>query len=66
MDTLKRLTELIDEREITLFKLATMSGIPYPTLRNCETRGGQLSVDTIEKLCCGLGITLSEFFATET
>ena len=30
-----------------------------------RNRGGQLSVDTIERVCCALGITLSEFFACD-
>ena len=35
----------------------------HSTLKNSERRGGQLSVDTIERICDGLGITMSEFFA---
>jgi hypothetical protein len=29
-----------------------------------ETRGTQLSIDTIERICIGLGITLADFFAS--
>ena len=37
--------------------------VSHSTLKNSERRGGQLSVDTIERICDGLGITMSEFFA---
>lgn len=62
MDTAKRVKELADERSLSLFQLARNSGVSYSTLKNAEDRGGQLSVDTIERLCTGLGITMAEFF----
>lgn len=65
MDTIKRMTELMDERHLTLFGLARMCDIPYSTLKNTQVRGGQLSVDTIERICLGLGIELVDFFAKE-
>ncbi len=63
MNTIERAKELANERNLTLFKLAKLSGISPALFTNCERRGGQLSVDTIERLCFGLGIPLSEFFA---
>ena len=65
MDTIKRVHELADERNLTLFKLTQMCNVSHSTVKNCERRGGQLSVDTIDRICDGLGITLSDFFATE-
>lgn len=65
MDTIKRMTELMDERHLTLFGLARKCDIPYSTLKNTQVRGGQLSVDTIERICLGLGIELVDFFAKE-
>ena len=62
MTTLNRVNELVDERGLTLYKLAMLCDIPYSTLKNTQARGGQLTVDTIERICCGLGITLAEFF----
>lgn len=62
MDTMKRVNELIDDRGLTLYKLAMLCDIPYSTLRNTETRGGQLTVDTIERICIGLKIPMAEFF----
>nr|DAZ42320.1 MAG TPA: SOS-response transcriptional repressor [Caudoviricetes sp.] len=39
-----------------------MAGITYSTLKNTELRNGQLKVDTIERICIGLNIPMSEFF----
>ena len=55
--------ELADERSLTFFKLSQICDVSHSTLKNSERRGGQLSVDTIERICDGLGITMSEFFA---
>ena len=61
MNTIARVKELAEERGITLYSLAVKCDVPYSTLKNAEARHGQLSVDTIEYICLGLGITLSTF-----
>ena len=63
MNTMERLAELTAQRGMTLFQLAQKSNISYNTLKSAKTRGGQLSVDTIEVLCGALDITMSDFFA---
>ena len=62
MDTYGRLNELLAERHMTLYQAAKRSNMSHSTLANAKSRGGQLSVDTIERLCNALGITLAEFF----
>ncbi len=62
MDTMGRLDELLDERGMSRFALARLSGISPSTLRNTKRRAGQLKIDTIERICQALGITLSQFF----
>lgn len=62
MDTFGRLSELLAERNLTLYQAAKLSNVSRSTLNNAKNRGGQLSVDTIEKLCGALKITLGEFF----
>ena len=42
--------------------LAKACDVPYSTLKNTEQRCGQLTVDTIERICIGLGISMSLFF----
>mgnify|MGYP005785313913 FL=1 len=63
MNTITRVYELLDDRALSLTELAEMSGVAYSTIKMAESRNTQLSVDTIERICNALGITLSEFFA---
>ena len=62
MNTIERVKELAMERNLTLYKQAQQCGISYSTLKNTEQRYGQLTVDTIERICIGLDIPLSQFF----
>ena len=62
MNTMKRVNELVDDRGLTLYKLAMLCEVPYSTLKNTEARGGQLTVDTIERICHGLHISMADFF----
>ena len=54
MDTMGRVVELIEDRNLSLYKLAQLTGVRYSTLKNTRSRNGQLSVDTIEQICEGL------------
>jgi len=65
MNTIQRLYELMRERNLSLNKLANLSGIKYSTLQMAVKRGGQLSIDTIERICAGLDIPLVSFFDVE-
>jgi len=65
MDTMGRVVELIEERNLSLYKLAQLTGVRYSTLKNTRNRNGQLSVDTIEQICEGLQIPMAEFFKKE-
>ena len=65
MDTIARVYDLLRERDMTLYQLTRRSGIPYSTIKTTEKRGGQLSVDTIERICGALEIPLSAFFAPQ-
>ncbi len=60
----KRILPLCDERGITVNKLATMSGVTQRTLSDIVGgRNSSATLSTIKKLCDGLDIELSEFFA---
>ena len=65
MDTIQRVRELANERNLTLSKLAELRNLPQSTIKNTARRKGQLSVETLEQICRGLGISWSEFFAKE-
>ena len=62
VNTVRRVYELMDERHITLYQLSQMSGVSHSTIKTTEKRGGQLTVDTIYRICQGLGISMSDFF----
>ncbi len=66
MDVLARIKEILDKREWTLYRLSKQCDIPHSTLNNLFLRENTPSIETIEKICNGLGITLSEFFADDT
>ena len=55
MDTIARVMELADERNLSLFKLSQLCDVSYSTLKNAEMRGSQLGVPTIERICVALG-----------
>ena len=58
---IKRLTELCNERNITINKLATLSGITQSTVENLmkgKTKNPKLK--TLHKLAIGLNMTVSE------
>ena len=61
-----RILELCQCNNITINKLATISGVTQSTVNNIiSKRNNSTTVATIKKLCDGLGITISEFFDTE-
>ena len=62
VDTIKRVQDLMQERDMNLCVLAKKCGISYSTIQTTARRGGQLSVETIERICQGLEITLKDFF----
>ena len=65
MDTIARVMELADERNLSLFKLSQLCDVSYSTLKNAEMRGSQLGVPTIERICVALGVTLSDFLQSQ-
>lgn len=62
IDTVSRVYELAEERGLSLYQLSSLCHISFSTIRTTEKRGGQLKVDTIDRICTGLGITMSDFF----
>lgn len=60
-----RILELCAQRNITVNRLATISGVTQSTLNNIVSgRNNSATVSTIKKLCDGLDISLREFFDT--
>ena len=63
LNTMSRVNDLINARGLSLYGLAKICGLPYSTLKNTAQRNGQLNIDTIERICIGLKISMSDFFA---
>ena len=61
-DVCVRVQQLVRENNLSLHSLAIVCGINPSTLAMKRKRGGDLSLDTIRRICNGLGITLGEFF----
>ena len=59
----QRIIQLCQERDISINKLSSISGVTQSTVNNIVSgRNNSATVSTIKKLCDGLGITLDEFF----
>ncbi len=59
----RRILELCQERELSVNKLCTISGVTQSTVNNIISgRNNSATVATVKKLCDGLGITIEEFF----
>ncbi len=62
----ERILQLCDERELSVNKLCTISGVTQSTVNNIISgRNNSATVATVKKLCDGLGISLEEFFHSE-
>lgn len=65
MNVLERLDELLRVRGWTRYRLSKESGLTESTLANIFQRNAMPSLDTLERICAGFGITLSQFFADQ-
>lgn len=63
MDAKARIRELMQERGWSEYRLAIASGLSQSTVANIFNRNTTPSVTTLESICKGFGITLSQFFA---
>lgn len=61
----KRIIALCQEHNISINKLSTISGVTQSTVNNIVSgRNNSATVSTIQKLCDGLGISITDFFAS--
>lgn len=59
----ERILELCRERDITVNRLCTLSGVTQSTVNNLVSgRNRSVTISTIKKLCDGLDITIQDFF----
>ena len=65
--TKARIEELCNENNLNFCQLATISGIPYTTIKSIiYSQSRNPGIVTIKKICDGLNITITDFFDTET
>ena len=62
----ERILELCREKNISINKLSTMSGVTQSTVNNIVNgHNRSATISTIKKLCDGLGITIEQFFDSD-
>lgn len=64
--TRKRIEDLCYQKGFTICRLASISGVPYTTLKSIiYGQSKNPGISTLKKLCDGLEITITEFFDTD-
>lgn len=62
----ERIVDLCSANDITINKLATISGVTQSTLNNITSgRNNSATISTIKKLCDGLNISIQDFFNSD-
>ena len=65
--TKERIEEFGEKKKINFCRLATISGIPYTTIKSIiYGQSKNPGITTIKKICDGLEISVTDFFDTET
>lgn len=62
MDYLERLRYLMKQRNLSEYKLSQLSDVPQSTINSLFKKNYLPTITTLESLCNGMGITMSEFF----
>lgn len=63
MDATERIKQLLSQRGWTAYRLSKNSNLAESTITNIIKRNTIPSISTLESICKGFGITLSQFFA---
>ena len=63
MDINEKIRKLLKQRGWSEYRLAKNSGLSESTITNIFKRNTVPSITTLEAICNGFGITLSQFFA---
>ena len=57
-----RLTELMEERNITAYRLSMLTGVNQTTIGDIRHKRTAVNVRILFELCQGLGIEMADFF----
>lgn len=66
MDVIKKIDELRQNLNWSVYQLAKEAGLTQSTLANMFSRNSIPSIATLEQICSAFNITLSEFFSDGT
>ena len=58
----EKIQKLREEKGYTMNKLAKLSGIAYTNYHRIETKKTDMNIQTLQKICKALGISIREFF----
>lgn len=61
---IERIEELCEEKKMSRYRLAQRAGIAQSSISTLLNRKSVPTIQTIDKLCDGFGITLSQFFCS--
>ena len=62
----QRILQLCEQRNLSVNKLCTLSGVTQSTMNNnINGRNNSMTISTLKKLCDGMGISIQEFFHSE-
>ena len=65
MDAKVRIKQLMQEKNMTEYRLAKLSGLSQSTISNIFLRNTAPTIPTIEAICGGLGISMAQFFSED-
>lgn len=63
MEVNERIRQLLEAQGWSKYRLAKASGLSESTIANLFKRNTVPSISTLEQICNGFGMTLSQFFA---
>lgn len=66
MDAKEKIKQIMKSKNISEYRLAKLSGLSQSTISNIFNRNTAPTIPTIEAICNGLGIPMSQFFAEDT
>ena len=62
-EILKKIETYMKLRNWSIYKLAKEADIPYSSLNSMFLKNTQPTIPTLEKICSGLNISMSDFFS---
>lgn len=63
MNVGKRLKSIRVAKKISTYELSEITGISQPVISKLENNNRKADIETLEKICGALGITLIDFFS---